>query len=242
MLQTRTRIFLASAIFAVMCQLTLAGTINLNDTFNSGDPFMSTNYMWMDVVETNGDAGDPAFNYYRDPLTFGDTFSVNPTNFRVEISPGPGLDQIDSQLEMIIMGKDTGNGVAVIPEIIVNEEGDFNVFGNGGSFVKAEMNWFWQVLEGPGAGMTASGTEVFQGDPNDSGTWALNMMSALPAGTTKVRFEFDNRLTGFAEDDLSLAFIAKKTIPGIKINVPEPASALILSSLCLALGFVRRQF
>ena len=61
--------------------------------------------MWIDVVETNGAPEDPAFNFYRDPFVFDDTLVVNPTNFRVDVVPGPGIEQIDSQLEMIIMGQ-----------------------------------------------------------------------------------------------------------------------------------------
>ena len=112
--------------FVLTCVIHVpAGQIDLNDAYNAGDPFISDNYMWIDVTETNGNPADLAFNFYQEPQTIGDTLIVNPTNFRVEINPGAGLLQIDSQLEMIIMGKNGG----VIDEINFSELGDYQSFG-----------------------------------------------------------------------------------------------------------------
>ncbi len=212
-----------------------AGTINLNDAYNSGAPFMSANYMWTDVIETNGPPNQPAFNFYRDPITIGDAFIVNPTNFRVDVTPGPGLSQLDSQLEMVIMGK---NG-ATIPFISFSESGDYEIHGQNpqDAIVSATVDYFYQVLDGPSAGLTGSGMRMFEdvASPSDAGIWSLGFMIPLPAGTTKVRFEYDNRLTARAFADLSSAYIAKKLIDGVSITVPEPASSAVVSTMLLAL-------
>lgn len=218
-----------------------AGLVNLNDVYNSGNPFMSDDYDWSDVVETNGPSDEPAFNYYQSPLMIGNTFVLNPTNFRVDVTPGPGLESIDSQLEMVIMGR---NG-ATIPFLSFVEEGDFEVNGTNAeeATVTATVNYFYQVLEGTNVGATDSGTVSFSSSasPNDSGKWQLDFSFAFPEGSTKVRFEFDNQLVARATTDLSTAYIAKKALPGIRITVPEP-SAIGLGLLgLLSLGFAVRQ-
>lgn len=216
-----------------------AGTINLNDVYNNGAPFLGTNYMWTDVVETNGPPDEPAFNFYRDPMTIGDTFIVNPTNFRVDVTPGPGISQIDSQLEMVIMG----NNGTTIPFISFRESGDYeiNARNPGEALVRATVAYFFQILEGPAAGQTGSGIETFEdsASPNVSGLWEISFSIPMPAGTTKVRFEYDNRLTAEASVNLSTAYIAKKLIDGVIIVVPEPLKVTAVGWLiCTFLGFV----
>ncbi|MCA9185469.1 MAG: PEP-CTERM sorting domain-containing protein [Pirellulaceae bacterium] len=225
------RILLSAATLAMTasCQLATAGTIDLNDTYNGGNPFMGADVMFTDTVETNGNAGDPAFNYYRDPTVLGNTLVVNPTNFRVEVIPGPGLGAIDSQLETVIMTK---NGAA-IQAIKFDEAGDYEILGN--AFVKAELDYFYEVLEvngSPvGSPITGNGKMVFDdtSPANDSGNWELGFYVPLDGaakGATKVRFEFDNRVIAQADNDASLAFIAKKQISGVQVEpiVPEPAT------------------
>lgn len=224
---------MAMALVISLGHLACAGQVNLNDDYNGGAPFVSDNYMWIDVTETNGAPAEPAIHFYQDPLTIGDTLIVNPTGFRAEVNPGPGVFQVDSQLEMVIMG----DGGLAIPEIAVYETGDYNVLGTGdgtisSTHVSAELDYFWQVLEGASAGVTGSDVVRFEAFPDSSGKWNLDFSAALPAGATKVRFEFDNRVTARAIDNNSLAFIAKKQIE-IKI-VPEPASWSLLGLALLA--------
>ena len=219
----------------------VAGTINLNDTYNGGNPFMSDNYMWIDVVETNGPPNDPAFNYYRDPSTVGNSFIVNPTNFRVDVTPGPGLQQIDSQLEMVIMG----TSGATIPFLNFVSSGDFEVNGQNlnDSFVSSTVSYDYEILEGANVGMTGSGMEVFSAAaaPNSSGTGMLNLDIDFPNGATKIRVEFDNSVTAEATTDLSSAFIAKKVNQGIIITVPEPSAILLLLG-CIGVVVLRRRY
>jgi hypothetical protein len=108
------------------------------------------------------------------------------------------------------------------------------------AFVSADLSYFYQVLEGTNAGATGSGSVEFDAEaaPNDSGLWSLGFEIDVPAGTTKLRFAFDNRLTAQATTNLSSAFIAKKLIDGIKITIPEPSAAmlLLLGFFALAVG------
>jgi hypothetical protein len=228
-LMTTTKISLAIValvlgFFAVAAE---AGTISLNDVYNGGDPFVGDNYMWIDVTETNGGPEDPAFNFYQDPLVIDDSLTVNPTNFRVGVAPGPGLEQLDSQLEMVIMA----NEGATIPFISFAESGDFEINGIviGDAIVSAEVDYFFQILEGDSAGMAGTGSASFQAEaaPSDSGLWTIAVNVEMPANTTKVRFEFDNRLTAQAFTDISSAFIAKKLVKGVTITIPEPTSAFL---------------
>ena len=206
-----------------------AGTVDLNDVYNAGNPFSSDNFMWTDITETNGAPLNPAINYYQDPVFFGDTMVVNPVNFRVDVTPGPGIATIDSQLEMVIMST---NG-ATIDQILFKESGDYQVIAinPNESSVMAEVTYFWQVLEGTNPGASGSGSVMFDSSaaPNNSGIWDLEFTADIPTGATKVRFEFDNRLTATANTELSAAFIAKKLIDGITVQpvVPEPSSALL---------------
>ena len=86
--------------------------------------------------------------------------------------------------------------------------------------------------------MTGSDVVRFEAFPDSAGDWGLAFTADIPDGATKVRFEFDNRLTARAVDADSLAFIAKKQIPGIRITVPEPSAAALL---CLGLLGLRRR-
>ncbi|MCA9185468.1 MAG: PEP-CTERM sorting domain-containing protein [Pirellulaceae bacterium] len=236
----------AVALCAVLCASSAAwaGTIDLNATYNGGNAFNGNTVMFTNVVETNGAPADPAQNFYQSPAVLGDALTVNPVDFRVEILPGPGVNAVDSQLEMVIMAKPG----YTIKNISMDEGGDFEVRGNAN--VKAEVNWFFEVLELNGAAppvpMTGNGTSstAHGTPPNQSGIWNLGTSVGIPAGATKVRFEFDNRLTGQAVNDLSLAFIAKKQIGGIKVEtmVPEPASvAMILFGLIPVISRLRRR-
>lgn len=235
------RALLSLAAVVAVSSVGSAGTINLNDVYNGGNPFMGNNVMFTDTVETNGNPGDPATNFYQDPIVLGDTLTVNPVNFRAEVTPGPGLVAVDSQLETVIMSK---NGTP-ITMINFKELGDFDKLGNG--FAKAELNYFFEILEVNGAPVgspiTGNGTQLFDtsAGPN-SGIWDLGFdldLGAVAPGATKVRFEFDNRLIAQAPDALSLAFIAKKQIPGIRITVPEPSSVFGML-VGLGLMLVRR--
>ena len=97
--------------------------------------------------------------------------------------------------------------------------------------MSADLSYTWQVLEGLDAGASDSGSVEFEAEaaPNDSGNWSLAFEVDLPDGTTKLSFEFENRLTAQATTDLSSASIGKKVFEGIQITVvPEPAAVALL--------------
>jgi hypothetical protein len=223
-------------IFAVPVE---AGTISLNDIYNGGNPFVSDNYTWVDVLESNGAPSDAAFNYYRDPTMIGNSLVVNPTNFRVDVTPGPGLLEIGSRLEMVI----TGTSGATIPFLSFTESGDFeiNALNADDAIVTATVDYFFEVLDGPNAGATGMGMEMFEmiAAPSNAGSWSLDFDIDVPDGATQVYFEFENRVMADAHVDLSSAFIAKKVVEGIKITVPEPSAAFLLLLGCFAAAIPR---
>jgi hypothetical protein len=216
-----------------------AGSINLNDIYNSSNPFMGDNYLWTDVVESNGVPSDPASNYYRDPTAVENSFFLSPTDFRVDVTPGPGSQELDSRLEMVI----TGIGGAPIPLLSFSESGQFEVmdFNGSGSSVQATVDYTFDVLNGPNAGAGGSGSVTFEAMADDFGLWELTFDIDIPDGATQIRFAFENRVTANAASDLSAAFIAKKRVEGIEIMVvPEPSGALLLLMGLLTVAMRRR--
>lgn len=218
-----------------------AEVINLNDLYNSGDPFSGDTVNWSDVVETNDNDPPTGVPYYQSPAVFGNTLTFNPVDFRAEASPGPSVDLLDVQMEMIICDKD---GVGV-PMIHFLERGDYEVLGTstGTANVSATVNYFWEVLSGASAGASGNDTIVFSDSatPNATDDWEIEFEFDLPAGTECVRFEFDNRLSAQALDGASAAFISKKQFPGITVTVPEPSAGLIGMICSMALFAFRRR-
>lgn len=226
---------------------TFAGTIDLNAVWNGGNPFNGTNVSYNNVIETNSNGpGGAAFNHYQFPQVVGNTFIVQPVDFRAEVpNPGPGFDQTDSQLTTVIMA----NPGQSFNQIDFSEFGDFSHFSlvAGQSSVTASLNYFWQVLEGNNAGFSGNGTASFSrvfpgGALPDAGPWGLNFQIPVP-GATKVRLTFDNTLTATVTGAAvnGGALIAKKQIPGIMITVPEPSTAALTSLLGAVVLMVSRR-
>jgi hypothetical protein len=211
-----------------------AGSFDLSDAYNNGDPFISDNYTVVDLIETNGAPEDPAFNYYRNPRTVSDMLIVDPTGFSVEVT-GPDVGVIASQLEMEIRASE---GV-LIPRIGFREVGTFGVAGDPNSFVSAQVDWSWQVMEGQSAGATGSGTESFSAFANNSGSWELSFSEQIPDGTTALFWQFTNRLG--AAGLSGTTSIAKVTTGGIEIALPEPAAGILFGLGALILLVSRRR-
>lgn len=207
------------------------------------------------VTETNDHEPD---QFWDVSSILGDTLLVNPVDFRVDASPGPATDFLDSQLEMMIQSKS-----GPLAGLTFAEYGDYFITGN--STISASLNWFLDIPGTGTAGGTLQVTDATTGPSNKTMTWALEididliagtangapltdvvtgLPLALPADIQKVTFEFDNTLFAGADDVMSTAFIAKKGTTGIGIRtVPEPSGIALslLGMILLMIQFVRRQ-
>ena len=95
-IQIRLVVAFASVFIA---NLALAGSLNLNDVYNAGAPFEGQDYMYSSVVESNTNgAGGSAINYFQNPQVPGDSFTLDPHDLRVDVTPGPGMSTLSSQL------------------------------------------------------------------------------------------------------------------------------------------------
>ena len=204
---------------------------------------MGDSFTFADVTEDNLVS---ELYYDGNLMTSGDTLIVDPDGFKVQVD-GPGIDLLDSELQMMIMPKDDSASVDMIRFV---EEGDFTLVGGG--VVGASLSYFWQILEVDGTAIDpigGSGQTDFSGTSLGTGqTWSLgfdvDLAGELDASgvagdrITKVNLTFDNTLTAQAGEN-QIAFIAKKQTSGINITVPEPSSiSLLLFSLA---GFFRRK-
>lgn len=229
------RAFFAVAIIALAVSQSSAALMNYGTV-------MSHNYTFVDVTEDNLVSD---LYYDGNLMTSGDTLIVDPDGFKVQVD-GPGIDLLDSELQMMITPKDD-NSVDMIAFV---EEGDFSLVGGG--VVGASLSYFWQIVEVDGTAIDpigGSGQTDFSGTSLGAGqTWSLGFsvdlageLAASGVGgerITKVNLTFDNTLTAQAGAN-EIAFIAKKQTSGINITVPEPSS---LSMLLLGLvGFFRRK-
>ena len=216
----------------------LADSMNLNDTYNGGAPFLADNFMFSDVIETNENgAGTSVMNHFQNPTMTGDMFIFDPQDLRVDVTPGPGTSTLTSQLEMTILGR---SGQAV-PSILFSTLGDYRLIG-AGSFVEAEVNFFWEVMQGASAGASGSGTRTFNdlGAPTAAGDWDLNFSVGLPADATEVLFRFDLTQTAQATDGTA-SVIGPQMVEGVTIAVPEPSCAgLLLLAVVGLMAWQRR--
>lgn len=232
-------------------------------TQNWGD-FMGDTVMYLNVTEANGEPN----LLYSAPSVVGDTLKIDPDNFFSEAGGGVGADIVESELNMVIMGKDG----FFIENLKIGEAGDYTLIGPPDALAEAQVgaSLFFEVLEVDGvavAGPTGSvSMQVTTGSgpnggmyslPGDSGTnvvWEgstfLDIAAAMAASpfagqkATKVRIEYDNSLATFA-DPTAAAFIKKKVVSGLTIqtNIPEPGSIALalLAGLPLAAVALRRR-
>ena len=217
---------------------------------NHGD-FMGDNYTFVDVTEDNLEDS----LLYGAFSTGGDTLLVDPDGFAVQVDPGPGVDLLDSELQMMIVPK----GDASVDQIDFREDGDYTIAGDG--TVTAAVSYFWQIAEvddTPVNPISGEGNTSFSTTAAGTGElwnvgFNINLAAELAAAEadagqdfgdriTKVNFHFDNTLTAQAADALSVAFIKKKQTSGIRITVPEPATGLplLLMGAALLARFRRR--
>jgi hypothetical protein len=211
------------------------GSISLSDLYNGGAPFLGDNVMITDLIETNGAPADPAINFMRDPIMFGDRLDLTPVGLRAEVIPGPGTASYQTSVSMTIMA----NPGLVITGLCFDEEGDYSVFGN--SSVDATLNVSWEEIT---AGVPASGMDTASFvATTGGGLWDLGLNVPVTGAPNKITVTFENILTADADDELSMAFIAKKVFSGLEVKtmIPEPTGISMAMIGLLACTALRRQ-
>lgn len=246
---------LTALLIAACCFSAHADIINYPDDLAVSPDTVDFLDMTEDAsINTNG-AG-----LFGQPTRSGNSLSFNPSNFDAGGTNGPSSDLVDSHFETEICVADHAlpNGIL---NIDLSEFGDYTIAGNGE--VTASINWFLSI---PGASGVAAGTSTFAATSAGTGTWQLGVDIDLANGTYDsgqplvdasgnaitlpgghiecALFEFDNTLVARAFDNTSSAFIKKKGVEGVDINVtiPEPGTlALTLFGLLGVAGISRRK-
>jgi hypothetical protein len=199
-----------------------------------------------ELIESNG-VGPATTNYYQTPSVSGNDLNLRPENLRVEILPGPASDTVASRLQMEIAAG-TGQSIDLIA---LRQLVEYSLLGAGqnDASATATVDYSWEVLEGPSMGVTGGNTinHTASATPNTTGSWNLDFnvdIGAVAAGALRVRFEFENTITGVAaRPGASMAGVQE--MPGIDVQVtvvPEPAAGMIFVSAGLALAGLRRWF
>lgn len=239
----RTSLVKAIAFIAVIGLATAAQASIMYGNFghNYGSPLSATNYL--DVTESSGTDPVPP-PMFGPPEVRDDQLDFDPMGF-VSTTMGGPLEITDGQLNFTVEVIPGGG----ITSITLSEGGDYSFAGIGGlgTSVTAGVSIWVEILEVDQVALatpiTVSSSASYSTNMSVEGMktlapWTLDATVDLAAflgvydkGVTKAEIVIDNQLITNSEMD-SLAFIAKKDFkitPDGDLNVPEPASLVILA-------------
>jgi hypothetical protein len=216
------------------------------------------------VTEDANSVGD-APPLFGPPTVAGDALDFDPVGFNAAAAGAAGVDITDGQLLFRIVAHDG----FTVENVVLNEAGDTTLagFGTDASFTAVRGNVVVNIYEVDGVGInvvseqfvmsfTPSGGDFGLltdggGGPLFNASWSggvpINLDSILTAhgvpfvfGATEVSINLDNTLIALSENGTS-TLIAKKNFGGLSItvNIPEPASLIMLAIAGLGLVFVR---
>jgi hypothetical protein len=216
------------------------------------------------VTEDANSIGDapPLFGA---PTVAGDSLDFDPVGFNAAAAGAGGVDITDGQLLFRVVAHDG----FTVENIILNEAGDTTLagFGTDASFTAVRGNVVVNIFEVDGVGIdviseqfvmsfTPSGGDYGLltdggGGPLFNASWSggvpINLDAVLTAhgvpfvfGATEISINLDNTLIALSENGTS-TLIAKKNFGGLSItvNIPEPASLLMVAIVGLGLVFIR---
>lgn len=166
---------------------------------------------------------------FGNPVVTNDgTFIFNPSNFRA-IVEGVGVDQITDQLFFDIIAKPGFD----VTGVRISEVGDYAITGEaevsiGGGLIVTNLDIFGvetdTLISNPGSPIS---------DPTPGAEWTataeVDLEGRVPAWN-HIRIQLDNTLVARAFNDVSAAFVEKKSVgAGIRIEIiPTPATMALL--------------
>lgn len=270
-LRTRSAIFIAKrvgrqavAAVAVLCVLALVSGA-LAAPINYGN-FSGNTVDFLSVTEDTNSAGDapPLFGA---PSVSGDSIDFDPVGFNASASGAAGIDVTDGNLKFTIKAK---QGYA-IDMLSLSEAGDTTLagFGTDATFTSvtaigvlnidavdgvaiAPISVNFSLAFAPSGGTYGLATDG-GGGPLYAGGWSGSLLKnveqvlidnnvAYTLGATQVSINLDNTLTALSEAG-TFSLIAKKDFGGVSItvNIPEPATWLLVSMCGLAATIAGRR-
>jgi hypothetical protein len=218
------------------------------------------------VTEDTNSAGDvpPLFGQ---PSVSGDSIDFDPVGFNASASGAAGIDVTDGQLSFTIQAK---QGYA-IDMFSLSEAGDTTLagFGTDGTFTSVTAIGVLNIDAVDGVGIApiavpfnltftpSGGTFGLAtdggGGPLVSAAWSGSLTKnieqvlidnnvAYSLGATQISIALDNTLTALSEAG-TFSLIAKKDFGGVSItvNIPEPATWLMVSIFGMAMAFAGRR-
>jgi hypothetical protein len=184
------------------------GTVNAANAFVSWTPSSGTGSFF---TYSNGGSDTGLFGSPAGSGSVGNVFAFSPVDYT---APDNGNDSVVDRIQVTLT--ETSSDFDTIRVI---ERGSYSIVGGGSVLAQATHFYdFFQSLTNNEFSLEVTG--------DDSGTWELITEITIPQGVSSLSMVFENRLQATGAN----SSITKDTV---RIEVPEPASLMLLLSALL---------